>query len=68
MFAILKQTAPSSQAFNNVETDQDKGAELLKKVLCGYVDADILAKYTVLAGTYCLVSTSARFGVFVLFA
>lgn len=36
--------------------DQDKGAELLKRVLCGYVDADILAKYTVLAGTYSLVN------------
>lgn len=34
--------------------DQDRGAELLKKILVGKVDADIIAKYAVLAGTYCL--------------
>ena len=34
--------------------DQDRGAEMLKKVVVGDVDADLVAKYTVLAGTYCL--------------
>lgn len=34
--------------------DQDKGADMLKKVIVGDVDADLVAKYTVLAGTYCL--------------
>ena len=34
--------------------DQDKGAELLKNVIVGKVDADLVAKYTVLAGCFCL--------------
>ena len=34
--------------------DQDRGAEMLKKVVLGDVDADLVAKYTVLAGAYCL--------------
>lgn len=34
--------------------DQDKGADFLKNVLACCVDADLTAKYTVLAGSYCL--------------
>ena len=34
--------------------DQDKGAVLLKSILVGQTDSDLIAKYTVLAGTYCL--------------
>ena len=34
--------------------DQDRGADMLKKVIVGDVDADLVARYTVLAGTYCL--------------
>jgi hypothetical protein len=34
--------------------DQDRGAELLKNVIVGEVDADLIAKYTVLAGCFCL--------------
>jgi DNA mismatch repair protein MSH4 len=34
--------------------DQDRGADMLKKVIVGNVDRDLIAKYTVLAGTYCL--------------
>ena len=34
--------------------DQDRGADMLKKVLVEEVDADLIAKYIVLAGTYCL--------------
>ena len=34
--------------------DQDRGAEMLKKVLVGDVDGDLVAKYTVLSGAYCL--------------
>lgn len=34
--------------------DQDRGADLLKKVLHGNVDADLIAKYIVLSGAYCL--------------
>lgn len=34
--------------------DQDRGAEMLKKVLVGDVDGDLIAKYTVLSGAYCL--------------
>jgi hypothetical protein len=34
--------------------DQDRGADMLKKVLVGDVDADLVAKYTVLAGSFCL--------------
>lgn len=36
--------------------DQDRGAELLKKIVSGIntVDADLMAKYTVLAASFCL--------------
>lgn len=34
--------------------DQDKGVDMLKRVIIGEVDADLVAKYTVLAGSYCL--------------
>lgn len=36
--------------------DQDKGAELLKKIIIGdnTIDSDLISKYTVLAGSYCL--------------
>jgi len=34
--------------------DQDLGAELLKSVIVDHVDADLVAKYTVLASCYCL--------------
>lgn len=34
--------------------DQDKGADMLTCILSGKVDADLVAKYTVLAGSYCL--------------
>ena len=34
--------------------DQDLGAELLKKIVIGEIDSDLVAKYTVLAGTFCL--------------
>lgn len=34
--------------------DQDRGAELLSSLAVGNVDADLAAKYTVLAGCYCL--------------
>lgn len=34
--------------------DQDRGAEMLKHVCIGYVDKDLLSKYTVLAGAFCL--------------
>ena len=32
--------------------DQDRGAELLRNLICGEVDADLISKYTVLAGKY----------------
>ena len=34
--------------------DQDRGAEMLGNVVAGNLDADLAAKYTVLAGCYCL--------------
>ena len=34
--------------------DQDRGADMLKKVLVGNVDKDLISKYTVLSGTFCL--------------
>ena len=34
--------------------DQDKGADMLQSVLIGDVDNDLIAKYTVLAGAFCL--------------
>ena len=34
--------------------DQDRGAEMLKKVVVGEVDADLISKYIVLAGLHCL--------------
>lgn len=34
--------------------DQDRGLEMLKNTVAGYVDRDLLNKYTVLAGTFCL--------------
>ena len=34
--------------------DQDRGADLLKNVLVGEVDADLVAKYIVLSGAFCL--------------
>lgn len=34
--------------------DQDRGADMLKRVIVGDIDADLVARYTVLAGTYCL--------------
>ena len=34
--------------------DQDKGADMLKRVIVGDSDVDLMAKYTVLAGSYCL--------------
>lgn len=34
--------------------DQDRGADLLKKVVAGHVDADLISKYTAVAGSYCL--------------
>ena len=34
--------------------DQDRGADLLKKILVGEVDSDLIAKYTVLSGSHCL--------------
>ena len=34
--------------------DQDRGANLLALVVVGNLDADLIAKYTVLAGCYCL--------------
>ena len=34
--------------------DQDKGADMLKNVLVGEVDADLVAKYIILSGSYCL--------------
>jgi DNA mismatch repair protein MSH4 len=34
--------------------DQDRGADMLKRVIVGDIDADLIARYTVLAGTYCL--------------
>ena len=34
--------------------DQDKGADMLQSVLVGEVDNDLIAKYTVLAGSFCL--------------
>ncbi len=47
---------------NNISTffisrqyfDQDKGADMLQSVLVGVVDNDLIAKYTVLAGSFCL--------------
>ncbi|CAM9831328.1 unnamed protein product [Pylaiella littoralis] len=35
--------------------DQDKGAELLKRLASGSVDADLMSKYTALAASYCLI-------------
>jgi hypothetical protein len=34
--------------------DQNLGAEFLKRVIIGDIDGDLIAKYTVLAGVYCL--------------
>jgi DNA mismatch repair protein MSH4 len=34
--------------------DQDRGSDLLKKILVGKIDSDLIAKYTVLAGSFCL--------------
>eukprot|EP01038_Epipyxis_sp_PR26KG_P013442 gene13442-18022_t len=34
--------------------DQDKGADMLDEIIVGKVDADLIAKYIVLSGTYCL--------------
>ena len=34
--------------------DQDRGADLLAKLTVGDIDADLVAKYTVLAGAHCL--------------
>jgi DNA mismatch repair protein MSH4 len=34
--------------------DQDRGADLLNHILVGKADADLISKYTVLAGTNCL--------------
>ena len=34
--------------------DQNRGADLLKKVISGNVDNELISKYTVLAGSYCL--------------
>lgn len=34
--------------------DQDRGADMLKQVAASDVDADLIAKYIVLAGCYCL--------------
>jgi len=34
--------------------DQDKGADMLKRVVVGVVDSDTVSMYIVLAGTYCL--------------
>ena len=34
--------------------DQDRGAEMLKRVLVGVVDSDLLSKYTVLGAAFCL--------------
>eukprot|EP01031_Cornospumella_fuschlensis_P028745 gene28745-34699_t len=45
----LKVTYISRQYF-----DQDSGAELLKKVLVCGVDSDLIAKYTFLGASYCL--------------
>lgn len=32
-----------------------QGAELLKRLASGSVDADLMSKYTVLAASYCLI-------------
>jgi DNA mismatch repair protein MSH4 len=34
--------------------DQDRGADLLKTVVCGSIDGELIQKYTVLAGSFCL--------------
>ena len=37
--------------------DQDRGVELLRRIVSGIknIDADLLAKYTVLAASFCLI-------------
>ena len=35
-------------------TYKDRGALLLSKIIVGKIDQDLIAKYTVLAGTHCL--------------
>jgi len=34
--------------------DQDRGADLLNHVVIGHIDRDVVSKYIVLAGTFCL--------------
>lgn len=53
-FVSREESYPSVLYISRQYFDQDKGAEMLKNVLTGSVDADLIAKYTVLAGTYCL--------------
>jgi hypothetical protein len=44
--------------------DQDRGADMLKKVLSGEVDGDLIAKYIVLSGAYCLLRYAENCGGF----
>ena len=40
---------------NNNDDDNVQGAELLKRLASGSVDADLMSKYTALAASYCLI-------------
>ena len=41
--------------------DQDRGADLLEKILVGKVDSELVAKYTVLAASYCILKYMSNY-------